>query len=106
MIILAFILCGLFAITNGRLGTPTKMDPNDPIIQNEAIYAINEYSKSQNSVYELVKVLNATQQLVAGTLYKFTVEVIECGKNQEFKCDFQTIVVPWLNEHNLLSSLC
>ena len=107
MFLLSVILVFHYSSTNGQLlGGRVKLDPNDPVLKEQAIFAIEEYNKLQNSQFELFEVLSGTKQLVRGTLYDFLVQLIECDKNKRIKCHFVTLVVPWLNKQNLESSSC
>ena len=106
MIISLFVILFIGHSSGQLLGGREKLDPNDPELRQQAIFAIKEYNVLQNSHFELFKVINGTKQLVSGILYDFFVRLNECDKNKTLDCHFVTWVVPWLNEQTLEFSSC
>ncbi|KAL0672248.1 hypothetical protein Bca4012_000228 [Brassica carinata] len=60
-----------------------------------ALFAVQEHSKRENGVVELVRVLKATEQVVAGKLYSLTLEVKEAGEKRIYEA--KVWVKPWIN---------
>ncbi|KAF2290067.1 hypothetical protein GH714_001713 [Hevea brasiliensis] len=52
---------------------------NSVEINSLARYAVDDYNQKQNALLEFKKVVNAKQQVVAGTIYYITLEVTEDG---------------------------
>ena len=49
----------------------------------------------QNALLEFAKVLKAKEQVVAGTIYLLTLEVIDAGKKKVYEA--KVWVKPWMN---------
>nr|AFK41117.1 unknown [Lotus japonicus] len=64
-------------------------------IENLARFAVEEHNKKQNTLLEFGKVVSATQQVVAGTLYKIKLEANDGGKKQVYEAKIWE--KPWLN---------
>ncbi|CAN6973585.1 unnamed protein product [Brassica oleracea var. botrytis] len=64
-------------------------------IDDIALFAVQEHNKRENGVVELVRVLKATEQVVAGKLYSLTLEVIEAGEKKIYEATVW--VKPWMN---------
>ncbi|XP_013626107.1 PREDICTED: cysteine proteinase inhibitor 7 [Brassica oleracea var. oleracea] len=60
-----------------------------------ALFAVQEHNKRENGVVELVRVLKATEQVVAGKLYSLTLEVKEAGEKKIYEA--KVWVKPWIN---------
>ncbi|KAF3512154.1 hypothetical protein F2Q69_00000210 [Brassica cretica] len=64
-----------------------------------ALFAVQEHNKRENGVVELVRVLKATEQVVAGKLYSLTLEVKEAGEKKIYEA--KVWVKPWINFRQL-----
>ncbi|CAF1696391.1 unnamed protein product [Brassica napus] len=64
-------------------------------IDDIALFAVQEHNKRENGVVELVRVLKATEQVVAGKLYSLTLEVKEAGEKKIYEA--KVWVKPWMN---------
>ncbi|XP_042488238.1 cysteine proteinase inhibitor-like [Macadamia integrifolia] len=60
-----------------------------------ARFAIDEYNKKQNKVVEFGRVVNVKEQVVTGTIYYLTLEVVEGGKKTIYEA--KVWVKPWMN---------
>ena len=100
--ILIFLFSQYFILSCQLVGAPVEVDPNDPTIQQQANFAVEEYGKSQNTKYELVKVINATEQVVEGILYNLFIE-IKASNFEVFICNFEIWFIPWLNITSILA---
>eukprot|EP00262_Sarcandra_glabra_P016622 TRINITY_DN5479_c0_g1_i1.p1 TRINITY_DN5479_c0_g1~~TRINITY_DN5479_c0_g1_i1.p1 ORF type:complete len:135 (+),score=29.97 TRINITY_DN5479_c0_g1_i1:41-445(+) len=58
-------------------------------------FAVEEHNKKENSLLEFVKVVKAKEQVVAGTMYYLTTEVIDAGKKKIYEA--KVWVKPWMN---------
>ncbi|XP_066306090.1 cysteine proteinase inhibitor 12-like [Miscanthus floridulus] len=58
-------------------------------------FAVDEHNKRENALLEFVRVVEAKEQVVAGTLHHLTVEAIESGKKKLYEA--KVWVKPWLN---------
>ncbi|XP_044144475.1 cystatin-like [Bufo gargarizans] len=102
-------------------------DPSDPYVVKAATFAVREYNKLPNEVYDykLMKIVSAEAQVVAGVIYVLNVEIgrtdckrastsekSSCDIIQDPKlaktllCEFAVLEVPWENVESLLSSFC
>ncbi|KAF5816513.1 putative Cystatin domain-containing protein [Helianthus annuus] len=59
--------------------TEVKDFANSLVIDDLARFAVDEYSKKQNTLLEFERVLDAKQQIVAGTMYYFILEATVGG---------------------------
>ncbi|XP_030522553.1 cysteine proteinase inhibitor A-like [Rhodamnia argentea] len=60
-----------------------------------ARFAVEEHNKKENAVLQFVKVVNAKQQVVAGTVYYITVEATDGGVKKVYEA--KVWVKPWMN---------
>ncbi|CAL4976899.1 unnamed protein product [Urochloa decumbens] len=58
-------------------------------------FAVDEHNKRQNALLEFVRVVEAKEQVVAGTLHHLTLEAIEAGKKKVYEA--KVWVKPWLD---------
>ncbi|CAO2203173.1 unnamed protein product [Urochloa humidicola] len=58
-------------------------------------FAVEEHNKRQNALLEFVRVVEAKEQVVAGTLHHLTLEAIEAGKKKVYEA--KVWVKPWLD---------
>ncbi|XP_042488243.1 cysteine proteinase inhibitor A-like [Macadamia integrifolia] len=73
---------------------------NSVEIDELALYAVEEHNKKENKVVVFEKVVNAKEQVVAGTIYYLTLEVVEDGKKKIYEA--KVWVKPWMNFKELL----
>ncbi|CAE6086861.1 unnamed protein product [Arabidopsis arenosa] len=64
-------------------------------IDDIALFAVQEHNRRENAVLELARVLKATEQVVAGKIYRLTLEVIEAGEKKIYEA--KVWVKPWMN---------
>ncbi|ONK67481.1 uncharacterized protein A4U43_C05F500 [Asparagus officinalis] len=72
-----------------------RMGENDAEMEELGRFAVDEHNKQQNTLLEFAGVVNAKEQVVAGTMYYLTVEAIEGGKKKLYEA--KVWVKPWLN---------
>ncbi|XP_052117105.1 cysteine proteinase inhibitor-like [Arachis duranensis] len=58
-------------------------------------FAVEEHNKKENTVLEFIKVVNAREQVVSGTLYYITLEAMDAEKEKLYEA--KVWVKPWLN---------
>ncbi|KAI4305885.1 hypothetical protein L6164_029218 [Bauhinia variegata] len=68
---------------------------NSAEIDDLARFSVDEYNKKENALLQFEKVINAKQQVVAGTVYYLTIEVTDGGKKKIYEAKIW--VKPWLN---------
>ncbi|XP_022765702.1 cysteine proteinase inhibitor 12-like isoform X1 [Durio zibethinus] len=91
-------LCSVtMATTTAALGGvhPSQGSQNSAELENLARFAVDEHNKKENAMVEFVRVVKATEQVVAGTLHHLTVEAIDAGKKKLYEA--KVWVKPWLN---------
>ncbi|XP_054819442.1 cysteine proteinase inhibitor-like [Prosopis cineraria] len=64
-------------------------------IDNLARFAVEEHNKKENALLEFGRVINAKQQVVAGTLYYIALEATDGGKKKVYEA--KVLEKPWLN---------
>ncbi|TVU22637.1 hypothetical protein EJB05_32351 [Eragrostis curvula] len=64
-----------------------------------ARFAVDEHNKKQNALLEFVRVVEAKEQVVAGTLHHLTLEAIEAGTKKLYEA--KVWVKPWLDYKEL-----
>ncbi|KAG8381689.1 hypothetical protein BUALT_Bualt06G0147600 [Buddleja alternifolia] len=64
-------------------------------INNLARFAVDQHNHKQNALLELVRVVKAQEQVVAGTLHHLTLEVIDAGSKKLYEA--KVWVKPWMN---------
>ncbi|XP_056168860.1 cysteine proteinase inhibitor A-like [Syzygium oleosum] len=60
-----------------------------------ARFAVEEHNKKENAMLQYVKVVDAKQQVVAGTVYYITIEATDGGAKKLYKA--KVWVKPWMN---------
>ncbi|MFS7903952.1 putative Cystatin domain-containing protein [Helianthus anomalus] len=70
------------------------------VIDDLARFAVDEHNKKQNTLLEFGKVLDAKEQLVAGTLYFITLEATDGGVKKTYEA--KVWVKEWENFKELL----
>ncbi|KAJ9146627.1 hypothetical protein P3X46_028866 [Hevea brasiliensis] len=80
-----------------KLGGVTEVEgsANSVEINSLARYAVDDYNQKQNALLEFKKVVNAKQQVVAGTIYYITLEVTDGGQKKVYEA--KVWEKPWLN---------
>ncbi|OMO86051.1 Proteinase inhibitor I25, cystatin [Corchorus olitorius] len=74
---------------------PSHGAENSVETENLARFAVDEHNKKENALVEFVRVVKASEQVVAGTLHHLTVEVMDAGKKKLYEA--KVWVKPWLN---------
>ncbi|KAL0435268.1 UNVERIFIED_CONTAM: Cysteine proteinase inhibitor [Sesamum radiatum] len=64
-------------------------------IEDLARFAVDDHNKKQNGLFELKKVTNVKEQVVAGTMYYITLEAAEGGQKKVYEA--KVWVKPWMN---------
>ncbi|KAH6769399.1 cystatin B [Perilla frutescens var. frutescens] len=76
------------------LGAPRDSDSNsNSDTDSLARFAVDQHNNKENKLLELVRVVKAQEQVVAGTLHHLTLEVVDGGKNQLYHAKIW--VKPW-----------
>ncbi|KAL9992313.1 putative Cystatin domain-containing protein [Helianthus debilis subsp. tardiflorus] len=75
--------------------TEVKDFANSLVIDDLARFAVDEYNRKQNTLLEFRKVVNAKEQIVAGTLYYITLEATDGGVKKTYEA--KVWVKPWEN---------
>ncbi|XP_058107368.1 cysteine proteinase inhibitor A-like [Magnolia sinica] len=76
-------------------GIKESSNQNSTEISELAQFAVQEHNKKNNAVLEFVRVVNAKEQVVAGTMYYLTVEATDGGKKKLYEA--KVWVKPWEN---------
>lgn len=123
-IILAIYTISIYCQESGEsvTGYISDIDLNDShmfnIVKEQAIFATSEYTKAflaslqgkcSKIQFELVRILDAQTQVVAGELFILHVEIKDrnCQANCAIKtCTFRTIVKTWIPEQSLVDYVC
>lgn len=75
--------------------TSPSSQQNNSDIDALAQFAIQEHNKKENALFELVRVVEAQEQVVSGTLHHLTLEIIDAGRKKLYEA--KVWVKPWLN---------
>ena len=75
--------------------TDVKGHENSLQIDDLARFAVDDHNKKENTLLQFKKVVNAKQQVVAGTIYILTLEVEDGGKTKIYEVKIWE--KPWLN---------
>ncbi|XP_008059211.1 cystatin-M [Carlito syrichta] len=112
-----------------KVGEIQNLSLDDPQVKKAAQAAVASYNMGSNSLYYFrdTHVISAHRQLVAGIKYYLTVDMgsTDCRKNrvagdvdlttcplaagsqqENLRCDFEILVVPWENSTQLLKHNC
>ncbi|XP_060780618.1 cystatin-like [Neoarius graeffei] len=120
------LLAVFLAVASDMLvGAPVDADINSPEVQDALRFAVTQYNAQSNSVYtsQVVKVIKAQVQVVAGLKYIFTVEMARtsckkaepentCAINpdpeiaQPHECTLAVWSQPWLHSMTLIENTC
>ncbi|XP_060108916.1 cystatin-like [Heteronotia binoei] len=129
--LLLLLLPGLRGQPRGSPGGVVRVPVSDPDVQVAAAFAVETYNKaSTNSFYSrALRVPLASHQIVAGSLYYLTIELVntKCEKNEKIRltptdlercplppkaeqqkeiCTFQVWTRSWLNDIRLTHMSC
>ncbi|XP_069582447.1 cystatin-like [Ranitomeya imitator] len=126
-VVAALLFC-LSVVTQADrlLGARKKVDVDSPAVQQALDFALYEYNKASNDRYQarVVKVRNAEQQIVSGTIFyldvdvgrtqcrKPTIDVKKCELHTDANlaktttCSFQVYTVPWRPKTELQAFKC
>ncbi|XP_061601026.1 cystatin C (amyloid angiopathy and cerebral hemorrhage) [Cololabis saira] len=124
---IAFVcLSALFTVgLTGLVGGFTDVDVNDERVQNAMNFAVAQHNRKLNDMYlrQVVEVVKAKSQVVAGMKYVITVKMARssCRKNSAneecsnhadpaqampYQCTFTVWSRPWLSDIQLLNEKC
>ncbi|GFP84912.1 cysteine proteinase inhibitor 6 [Phtheirospermum japonicum] len=70
-------------------------DTNAAEIDSLARFSVDQHNQKQNALLELVRVVKAQEQVVAGTLHHLTLEVLDAGKKKLYEA--KVWVKPWMD---------
>ncbi|EXC10036.1 Cysteine proteinase inhibitor 1 [Morus notabilis] len=76
-------------------GIQDKGNENDLHIESLARFAVGEHNKKENAVLQFVKVVKVKEQVVAGTVYYITLEVLDGDKKKLYEA--KVWEKAWLN---------
>ncbi|KAL4387204.1 hypothetical protein GQ457_09G026910 [Hibiscus cannabinus] len=74
---------------------PSQGSQNSAELENLARLAVDEHNKKENAMVEFVRVVKASEQVVAGTLHHLTVEAMDAGKKKLYEA--KVWVKPWMD---------
>ncbi|RWR76069.1 hypothetical protein CKAN_00448100 [Cinnamomum micranthum f. kanehirae] len=80
------------SIPGGIVDVPAQ---NSAECEELARFAVQEHNKKANTHLDFSRVVKAKQQVVAGTLYYITLEVVEAGQKKIYEA--KVWVKPWEN---------
>nr|CAD7440070.1 unnamed protein product [Timema bartmani] len=94
------------------LGGKTPIDVNDPKVKTVAAFALTKLDLTDSfpNSQPHVKIVAASKQVVQGSLYHLTLELVEGGSSNEnvatHVCNVSVWDRPWLNKTELTNSSC
>ncbi|XP_076899278.1 cysteine proteinase inhibitor A-like [Bidens hawaiensis] len=68
---------------------------NNLELESLARFAVDEHNKKENSLLKFGRLVKTRNQVVAGTMYYFTLEANDAGKTKLY--DAKVWVKPWMN---------
>ncbi|XP_051170079.1 uncharacterized protein LOC127287280 [Leptopilina boulardi] len=84
--------------TDPPSGASFQIDVNDPEVKKFAQLGLKEHSRNLQKSYELIRIIGATRQIVAGDIYEIEVEFGESKQNGEIKnCNIK-VFLPLFSE--------
>ncbi|XP_052418602.1 cystatin-like [Carassius gibelio] len=111
--------------STGIPGAPVNADINDKDVQKALQFAVAQYNRQSNDAFvrNVSKVLKVQQQVVAGTIYIFTVkiDITYCKKGgvktmcappkdpnaaKAIQCDITVLSQPWLKSLKVTKNTC
>ncbi|XP_053305304.1 cystatin-M [Spea bombifrons] len=126
--LLVCCLCwdGALCLPGGMVGGWSPADLKSPSVQQMAAFSVGTYNKesSGNTLYRMVQLLGAEQQVVAGMNYKLNMILgsTECRKSdnkpiekcplqsnmqlKKIQCRFQIYHVPWVPSTTMSKKEC
>ncbi|CAN0862674.1 Cysteine proteinase inhibitor 6 [Linum grandiflorum] len=81
--------------TLGGIRDSPAADSNSAHIEGLARFAVDEHNKKENAVVEFLRVVEAKEQVVAGTMHHLVIEAADAGKKTLYKA--KVWVKPWMN---------
>ncbi|KAL3534067.1 hypothetical protein ACH5RR_002528 [Cinchona calisaya] len=81
--------------TVGGLCDSSSSSQSNSEIDSLAHFAVQEHNKKENALFEFVKVVEAREQVVAGSLHHLTLEIIDAGRKKLYEA--KVWVKPWMN---------
>ncbi|KAK6117491.1 hypothetical protein DH2020_048769 [Rehmannia glutinosa] len=78
-----------------QMATLGGVSDSNAEIDSLARFAVDQHNDKENTLLELVRVVKAQEQVVAGTLHHLTLEVVDAGKKKLYEA--KVWVKPWLN---------
>ncbi|KAF3320146.1 Cysteine proteinase inhibitor 12 [Carex littledalei] len=89
------------AMANTLGGVRNCPDSEENSVQHEELgrFAVEEHNKKENALVEFLRVVEAKEQVVAGTLHHLTIEAIDAGKKKIYEA--KVWVKPWLSYKEL-----
>ncbi|KAI3474517.1 hypothetical protein Pfo_029427 [Paulownia fortunei] len=78
-----------------QMATPGGLRDSHAEIDSLARFAVDQHNNKENALLELVRVVKAQEQVVAGTLHHLTLEVVDAGKKRLYEA--KVWVKPWMN---------
>ncbi|KAM9727359.1 cystatin C (amyloid angiopathy and cerebral hemorrhage) [Menidia menidia] len=120
------LLSALFAAaSSGMPGGLSDANANDEGVRNALNFAVAQHNTRSNDMYrhDVMEVVKAQTQVVAGVKYVITVKMVKTGcrknsaneqctsqtspsKTQPYQCTFTVWSRPWLNDIRLLDTAC
>ncbi|KAE8671892.1 Cysteine proteinase inhibitor 6 [Hibiscus syriacus] len=74
---------------------PSQESQNSAELENLARFAVDEHNKKGNAMVEFVRLVKASEQVVAGTLHHLTLEAMDAGKKKLYEA--KVWVKPWMD---------
>nr|ALM23509.1 cystatin C [Collichthys lucidus] len=112
-IVLAVFAAVLAVSSAGLIGGFQDIGVNDVGVQNALNAAVVQHNRESNAMCpsEVLRVVKARRQLVAGYNYVITTKMIRTacrgtGENAPYECEFKVWSRPWLNEISVTSVKC
>ncbi|CAN1343834.1 Cysteine proteinase inhibitor 12, partial [Linum perenne] len=100
--------CGLYQVTDHQMAdsaaphvlggvhdSPAAANSNSDHIEGLARFAVDEHNKKENAVVEFLRVVEAKEQVVAGTMHHLVIEAADAGKKKLYQA--KVWVKPWMN---------
>ncbi|KAG8045185.1 hypothetical protein GUJ93_ZPchr0008g12412 [Zizania palustris] len=89
------LLVGAASLAVGAMAGHGSAAANSAETDALARFAVDEHNKRENALLEFVRVVEAKEQVVVGTLHHLTLEAIEAGRKRIY--DAKVLVKPWLD---------
>ncbi|XP_047938327.1 cysteine proteinase inhibitor A-like isoform X2 [Salvia hispanica] len=96
LLVVAAVVCQIgFCSESPKVGGLRNTVQNSLKIDDIGRFAVQEHNKNQNSLIEFGRVVDAKEQVVAGTMYHLTVEAVDGGQSKIYEA--KVWVKPWMN---------